>query len=137
MLLPKASRKYYTNAYGWGFPSNKADFEAHAAEAMEAEYMTDGAGNPVLDPDGNPVEESKGGWSWGSSLSIDVVATTQQEYDQIMELYNTITTLSSYDNSIYDIVKDLADSYFNGDKSLEETVSLIQGRVQLYINENR
>ena len=137
LLLPEDSRKYYTDAYGWGFPSNKVDFDAHAAEAMKAEYMTDGAGNPILDQDGNPVEQSKGGWSWGNSLSIDVVATTQQEYDQIMELYNTITTISSYDTSIYDIVKDLADSYFNGDKSLDETVNLIQGRVQLYINENR
>ena len=136
MLLPKADRKYYSS-WSWGFPSNKEDFDALVEESMQVEYLTDGEGKQVLDPEGNPVEQSKGGWSWGDSLSIDCVATTQQEYDQIMELYNTIDSISSYESSIYDIVSDLAGSYFNGDKTLDETASLIQGRVQLYINENR
>ena len=136
LLLPKAERKYYTNSYGWGFPSNKTDFDAMVEDAMTPEYMTDGEGKQVLDPDGQPVEQSKGGWSWGK-LSIDLVATSQEEYDQVMELYNAIDSISNYDTSIYDIVSDLAGSYFNGDKSLDETCSLIQGRVQLYINENR
>ena len=92
---------------------------------------------PVLDQDGNPVERSKGGWNWGDSLSIDIVATTQEEYDQIMELYNAVETVTNYDTSIYDIISEMAGSYFTGDKGLDETASLIQGKVQLYINENR
>ena len=103
---------------------------------MEVEYVTDYEGNQVLDQNGNPVQESKGGWSW-DNLNIDLVATSQEEYDQIMELYNTIDTVSEYDTNVYDIVNEMAGSYFSGDKSLDETASLIQGKVQLYINENR
>ncbi len=136
MLLPEDSRQYYSG-YGWAFPSNKTDFEADAAEAMKVEYVTDQEGKQVLDQDGNPVEESKGGWSWGDSLSIDLVATTQEEYDQIMELYNTVDSISDYNSSIYEIISEMAGSYFSGDKGLDETASLIQGKVQLYINENR
>ena len=135
MLLPKEDRRFY-DSYGWAFPSNKEDFDAAAADAMEVEYVTDYEGNQVLDQNGNPVQESKGGWSW-DNLNIDLVATSQEEYDQIMELYNTIDTVSEYDTNVYDIVNEMAGSYFSGDKSLDETASLIQGKVQLYINENR
>ena len=135
LLLPQESRKYYSS-YGWNFPTNKADFDAMAAKAMEAEYVRDGEGNVMLDQDGEPIQETKSGWSW-DPLNIDIVATTQEEYGQIMELYNAIDSISSYDTSIYEIVNDLAGSYFNGDKGLDETADLIQGRVQLYINESR
>ena len=38
---------------------------------MKAEYVKDSEGNNVLDPNGNPIQESKGGWGWGS-LNIDI-----------------------------------------------------------------
>ena len=122
--------------YRWGFPVNKADFEKMAEESMKVEYMTDGEGNQVLDTEGNPIQESRGGWSW-SSLDIDIQATTQGEYDQIMELYNAIDSVSGYDTRIAEIVNDVAGSYFAGDKSLEDAVGLIQNRVNTYVNENR
>ena len=37
----------------------------------------------------------------------------------------------------FEIITDQAGAYFSGDKSLDETVKLIQDRVNLYINENR
>lgn len=133
LLLPTGE----TDGWGMsGFPVNKEDFEATAAKSMEVEYMTDGQGNQVLDLEGNPIQESKGGWGW-ATLNIDLQATTQQEYDQIMELYNAIDSLYSYDTKISEIVNDVAGSYFAGDKTLEETAGLIQNRVKTYVNENR
>ena len=113
-----------------------ADYEDAAVEAMTAEYMTDSEGKQILDNEGNPVQESKGGWGWGS-LQIDLQATTQEEYDQLMELYNAIDSLYSYDTSIYDIIRDLAGGYFSGDRSLDDTASRIQSSVKLYIGESR
>ena len=133
LLLPTGE----TDGWGMsGFPVNKEDFEATAAKSMEVEYMTDGQGNQVLDLEGNPIQESKGGWGW-ATLNIDLQATTQTEYDQIMELYNAIDSLYSYDTKISEIVSDVAGSYFAGDKTLEETAGLIQNRVKTYVNENR
>ena len=54
-----------------------------------------------------------------------------------MELYNAVDSLYSYDQNIYDIVTDVAGSYFSGDRSLDDTASQIQSRVKLYVNENR
>ena len=133
LLLPEEEDNRY---YRWNFPVNKADFDKVAEEAMTAEYMTDGEGNPVLDLDGNPIEESQGGWGW-DDMMIDIRATSQSEYDQIMELYNAIDSVYSYDTKIFDIVTDVADSYFAGDRSLEDAASLIQNRVNTYVNESR
>ena len=68
---------------------------------------------------------------------IDIYATTQEEYDQIMELYNSITRISEYDDKIFEIVNEVAASYFNGDKTVEDTANLIQSRVELYVNESK
>ena len=54
-----------------------------------------------------------------------------------MELYNNVTRMTDYDTSIFEIVSDEAESYFNGDKSAQEVASLIQSRVNLYVNEQR
>ena len=56
---------------------------------------------------------------------------------QVMELYNAVDSLYTYDTSIYDIVNDAAGGYFSGDRSLDDTVAQIQSRVNLYVNENR
>ena len=134
LLLPKEDDSRY-GGY-WYFPSNKASFDKMAADAMEKEYITDADGKNILDAEGNPIEQTKSGWGWGG-LNIDIVATTQQEYDQVMELYNAIDSVVNYDTSMFEIITDQAGAYFSGDKSLDETVKLIQDRVNLYINENR
>ncbi len=46
-------------------------------------------------------------------------------------------SIYTYDTSIYEIVNEEAASYFNGDKSLDEVASLIQSRVNIYVNEQR
>ena len=38
-------------------------------------------------------------------------------------------------NTVFHIVKDQCGPYFAGDKTLDETVNLIQRRVSLYVNE--
>ena len=60
---------------------------------------------------------------------------TQEEVDQVMALYNAITTTYNYDQRIYDIIKDMAGAYFAGDRGLDDTATQIQSRVKLYMNE--
>ena len=134
-LLPQDEENGRYGGY-WYFPSNKASFDKMAEDAMKKEYMTDADGKNILDANGNPIEETKSGWSW-DTLNIDIVSTTQEEYDQVMELYNAIDSVLDYDVSMFEIVTEQAGPYFSGDKSLDETVKNIQDRVNLYINENR
>lgn len=134
MLLPRD-----TEGNGWyygDFPVNKADFDAKIAKSMEKQYRRDENGEIMKDENGNPIEESQGGWGWGDQM-YDFYAATQEDYDQFMALYNAVDSIISYDEKINNIVKEEAGSYFAGDKSVEETAKLIQSRVNLYVNEQR
>ena len=139
LLLPQYAGN--ENASHWGghngFPSNKADFQWMAEQSMIPDgYKTDEDGNQILDEDGNPIEESHS--SWGiNNFTIDVFATKQEEYDQIMDLYNQVDRMSGSDDSVYDIVTEVSGSYFAGDRSLDDAASLIQNKVTTYVNESR
>ena len=139
MLLPRYVGTEIRGGMGMGsgFPSNKADFEWVADQArIPAGYETDENGNQVLDEDGNPIETSNSGWSWGS-VSVDIMSMKDDEYNQIMALYNSVERMSNYDSNINEIVNDGAGPYFAGDKSLDDVAAQIQSRVKLYVDENR
>lgn len=140
LLLPKYKDVESMERMGgfWGFPTNKADFELAREAAMTPDgYETDENGNQVLDEDGNPIEVSHHSVGWGDGFMVDIMSTSQEEYEQIMDLYNAVDSVYSFDREIFEIVSDAAGSYFAGDRPLEETASQIQSRVKLYVNENR
>ena len=133
LLLPQNEDD---NSYFWQFPTNKADFDKMVEDAMTPNYILDQDGNQILNELGQPIQESKGGWGW-DNVQLEIRAATQEEYDQVMELYNNVTRMTDYDTSIFEIVSEEAESYFNGDKSAQEVAGLIQSRVNLYVNEQR
>lgn len=62
---------------------------------------------------------------------------TQEDYDRLMKLYQSIDMMYRPDSNLDTIVREVAGTYFAGDKSLDETVELIQRRVTLYVNEQK
>lgn len=121
---------------GMNLSTNKADFEKMVERAMKKEYQLDENGNQVLDENGQPIEVPK--YTYGfNDLTVEVYATTQEQYDQFMALYNAIDSISTYDENIYKIVNEVAGGYFNGDKTVQDTAKQIQDRVTLYVNEQR
>ena len=121
---------------GYNLSTNKADFEKMVEMAMKKEYQLDENGNQVLDENGQPIEVPK--YTYGfNDLTVGVYATTQEQYDQFMALYNAIDSISTYDENIYNIVNEVAGGYFNGDKTVQDTAKQIQDRVTLYVNEQR
>lgn len=138
LLLPQLGDE--TEYYGMhnGFPANKADFEWVVKDAMTPDgYKIDENGNQVLDENGDPIEESHSSWGWGNNLTVDIYATKQEEYDQIMDLYNKVDKMYSMDSNVFDIVTEVAGSYFAGDRSLDDAAGLIQNKVTTYVNESR
>ena len=134
VLLPMSEEDFESL---WDFPMNRSDFEKYKAKAMTVEYSEDENGQPVLDENGEPIKISKRSYWISEDNIIEVYAATQEEVDQIMDLYNAITTIWRYDQSIYDIVEEAAGPYFSGDRSLDDTASRIQSSVKLYIGEQR
>ena len=133
LLLPQSDEEDWWS--GYEFYVNKQDFDKAMEEAMTPEYELDENGDPVLDENGNPIEISTMGYGMGD-IMVDIYATSQEEYDQFMALYNAIDSIYSYDQEIYDIVNSEAQGFFNGDKTAQDAARQIQSRVTLYINEN-
>ncbi len=123
----------------YGFPSNINAYNAKLKEAMTPEYQKDGDGNYVLDENGNKIEVSRGGMSWGNSDDnfIGFYATTQEQADKLWELITTTTKVADYSSSIYDIVREQTPAFFSGQKSAEEVARLIQNKANIYVNEQR
>ena len=61
---------------------------------------------------------------------------TQEEVDLYLDCINRTKKLSGCDYKIVEIVVEEAQIYFAGDKSLDETVKIIQNRVKTYVGEN-
>jgi hypothetical protein len=62
---------------------------------------------------------------------------SQEQLDQFMTLYKSCKTISGSDASVLKIVTDEAAAYFAGEKTLDETVSMIQNRASLYVAEQK
>lgn len=136
-LLPQyASRSLKDASSSFAeFRVNRTDFEWMAKKAMTPVYETDKQGNLVLNDAGEPIEISVGRSGRGH-ISADLYAVSQEEYDQIMALYNSIDRMTGSDEALCELVEERAAAYFAGDRSLEETVKLIQSAAGLYLSEN-
>ena len=119
----------YQKRNSWELPTNKAVFDEVVKEAMTEETYTDENGVQVVQP--------KYTIGYGDGTEIEVYAMTQEQYDQFMDLLSRIDSVASIDSSIADIVLEETGPYFAGQKTVEETASVIQSRVKLYVNEQR
>lgn len=155
----------YQSSYNiWSFPINQAAFDAKLKEMMTEEYQTDDNGNVMKDDNGNPIRIPKvtyytdgngtmtgystgnggvavmqasadGSVEMGENGEVNVYAMTQEQADEILGLINATTAVYGYDESIMGIITDEAAPYFAGEKSLDDTVNMIQSRVNLYVAE--
>ena len=71
----------------------------------------------------------------GELPTLKIHRSTQEEVDRFEDLFNSIETINLYDPTVYDIANEACGPYFAGDKTIDETVTLIQNRVSLYLNE--
>ena len=114
------------------------DDVAVIASEFKRGYQKDENGNYVLDENGNKIEVSRSGMSWGNGDNyIDIYATTQEQADKLWELITTTTKVADYSSSIYDIVNEQTPAFFSGQKSAEEVARLIQNKANIYVNEQR
>lgn len=111
-----------------GFPILRSALEKRLAEDMKAEYYEDS--------EGNKKEVSKSTWST-MDFYVDVYAATGEQVDRIMEMIENAQPDARMEREIFDIIDEEARGYFSGQKSADDVISVIQNRVQLYLNETR
>lgn len=101
-----------------GFPINMKAYDKIAKDAMEGKYN-----DKIVSFNGI---EHEVGW------------LTQDKLDRLTNYINSIQNLSvAIDNDLWEIVNDEIMSYFRGEKTVEETVELIQNRASIMISEKK
>ena len=127
--------------YYYGFPISQAAFDAEMTDIMTEQYQLDENGEQVdWDGDGEPDKAIRGSYETmenGETVYKDVYALTQEEIDQILGVINNTHSVYDYDQEILDIITDEVAAYFAGDKDVQTTASMIQSRVNLYVQEQR
>ena len=127
----------YQNNDSFGLPTNRKAFEAQLKEEMTPDWQKDAQGNILLDEDGNRIERSRGGVSFGNGQSYDIYSMTQEQADKLLYLVENTSVSLSENAQILKIVKEEAQPYFGGQKSVQEVAKLIQSKVNLYVNEQK
>jgi hypothetical protein len=122
-----------TTSSSWysGFAVDKEIFEQQLTEASTPQMTTD--------ENGNEVEESKGGYSFGDDFEIDIYALTDTQVAQLREIVDSANVLVSYTQSsdaVYDIISEEVEAYYSGEKSAADVCSVIQSRANILVNED-
>ena len=132
------TEKGMDDGYYWGFPANRKLLEKELQEAMTVEYEKDAKGNYLLDEKGEMIPVSRGGvWNEATQDVTEFYSVTQAQADKIMELINGTTKLYSQNSAVLKIIYEQTDAFFSGQKSAEEVAKLVQGKLSIYVNEQR
>lgn len=89
----------------------------------------------------NSQYNNRGGFSFLKSKlqtqieQVDRDIVTDESIQSVIELVNTISQSTNYNETILGIIIEDSASYFNGDKTAAEVASIIQNRISIYLSE--
>ncbi len=116
----------YQDSLEYGLPLRISSLDKMAEKATQKPYY--------LDEDGNKVEYED--TFYVNGMDITAVPLTKEETTVVMDYIRSLDKLCAYNEAINEIIFEEAESYFSGQKSVEDVTSVIQSRVKIYINEN-
>ena len=122
-LMPE----YQNSGELYDMPVLKSAFLEQAKKATERPYWTDENGNKEYYDD-----------TWyinGEEIILEPF--TQEEVDAICEFIYSVNRTPYYNEDITNIITEEAAAYFEGQKSVQDVVAIIQSRAQVFVNENR
>lgn len=123
------TKEYQGNAmHMYNTPTRKDCFDMMVKAKMATKEYTDELGQEVY-----PMQSS---WGW-DDLQVEITPLTQEEMDMYIDLVNNTKKIASNDDAMMEIIQEESKAYFAGEKSLDETVGIIQNRIKTYVNENR
>lgn len=128
-LLEKERQENLQSGNG-GFPVMRSALEKQFEKDMQAEYYED--------VDGEKKEKPKCWWMTGRNgeVTVEAYAATKEQIDKVRGMIEAAEA-NHIDSKMLEIIMDEAQSYFNGQKSAQEAASLIQNRMQIYVNEKK
>lgn len=119
----------YQENFCHGFPINKSAFEAQVQKALHTEYE-DG-------PDGVKIPVAKDEVRFEGETGTPIYQIEGSQAQILEQVIGKATISSSYDSTLHAILLEEADGYFSGDKTLEQTVAIMQKRAMIYMSEEK
>lgn len=126
-FLSQFLQEDYQNNIERGFPINKAALEKQLQQGLCLEYTeaADGSKKPIV----------KGEIIFEGEEPLKIYKMTEAEVSTLVQLIERASIGSAYDSRLHTILLEEVDSYFAGDKTLDKTAEVMQGRAQMYVGE--
>ena len=104
----------------YGFPANDKEFQK------------------LVDEELKHTGKTGGGVGWGDGEVYEYHYATQEEIDIFFDLLSKakLSPTTGGDQEIFTIIEEEIESYFSGQKSVDDVSKVIQSRVNLYVKEN-
>lgn len=109
-------------------PTRKDCFEQKMKEKMAIEKYIDEFGNEI-----QPIDSV-----WGYyDFEVQIKPVSNEEAEMYLDLVNNTCEVGESNSFIIDIILEEAEPFFDGSKSLDEVIQIIQNRIHTYVNETR
>lgn len=120
------SEEYQAENSQYQLPITRKAFELAGEEAMEKTYYTDEQGNRV------ETEE----YYYVNDEEFLLEPLSAEEWAKLKDFIMSVNETANYDSDLQTIIREETAPYFEGQKTVEEVVDIIQSRAQIYISEN-
>ncbi|MDE6520374.1 MAG: extracellular solute-binding protein [Ruminococcus sp.] len=114
-----------TSERRYNFPSLKTAFEKKLDEAMHKPYYTDENGK----------KHEYDNTYWINNHEIKIPELKQEERDELEKYLLSAKSDTDYGADIATIIQEELETFFNGERSAEETAKIIQNRVSILVSE--
>lgn len=111
-----------------GFPLMREQFDQYLNESMKEETVTE---------DGVTSQVARARYHEPNVIDIMVVKCEPEDVEAVRELVDSVSVKFQYHTEIQKIIEEEVGAYLHDQKSMEEVCSIIQNRVQLYLNERQ
>lgn len=122
------SEDYQKSYINWYNPIHKEAFEEQLEDATRVETYKN--------ENGEEVEAPKMTYGW-ENFEISVYHATEEDVAEYRALVEGATELASYDEEIMTMIEEEVEAFFKGQKTAKDVATIIQGRVKIYVNENK
>ena len=126
-------KNYILEGYekGMGFPIVKTKLEKMFEESLQEDTVQNVNGGTVKVCRKLYQEKNN------KNATVKVFKASKSDVEAVRKLIESISGKHAYHNDIMNIIDEEAESYFCGQKSIEQAAKIIQNRVQLYLDENK
>ena len=116
----------YQDSLGYDFPVRISSMKKLEEAAWEKPYF--------INEDGN--KETYDDYIYVGGVEMELVPLTQEETGAVLDYIMSLDNICIYNEELNNIITEETESYFSGQKTVDEVVDIIQSRTKIYVSEN-